>query len=204
MMRVKVITPPAKAVSLSDARDFFGSSGSDAMLEMLLFAAQADIEPPSSTWGRAFGRQTLDMTFSADEWHCGRLELWYPPVVSISQVSYLDASGASQVLASDLYALDGRSVIRPQGISWPEVACRLAAVTVRYLAGDEDYPEPVRVAIIMSVQQLRGMSRDDLLVKKEVVEGVGSTEWDLSEEAARIVRSNVDRLLGRYRVISSL
>lgn len=199
-MRVSVITPPARAVSLADARVFLGSAGTDALLDMLLIAAQAEIEPPENPWGRAFGAQTLEMAFGAEEWRCRQLKLWYPPIVSVSSVHYIDADGVEQELAPAAWLQDGESVVPAIGASWPDVACRAEAARVVYVAGSATIPEPVKLAIVMSAQHLLAFGREDIFVKKEVTEGVGSTEWEMTDAASAIIRQTVDRLLGRYRL----
>lgn len=199
-MRLSVIVPPMPAVSLEDARHFIGADLTDEMLELLLGVAQAQIEPPNGVWGRAFGIQTLEMTFGHDAWACGVLRLWCPPIVSIEHIDYADDDGAWRTLDLSLTALDGDAVVRAPGASWPATASVGVAARVRYIAGAESVPEPVRMAIILGVQQMRAFSRTDLLVKKEVAEGVGSTEWDLSAGASAAVGTAMERLLEPYRV----
>lgn len=61
------------------------------------------------------------------------------PVQSVSQISYFDTAGVSQVLASSVYELDSVSkparVVPAYGQVWPQTRPKVNAVEVTFLAG---------------------------------------------------------------------
>ena len=63
----------------------------------------------------------------------------YPPLSSVTSITYTDTAGDSQTLASTLYTVDttmepGR-IVPAYGQSWPSTRAHINVVTVRYVAG---------------------------------------------------------------------
>lgn len=83
------------------------------------------------------------------------------PLIAVSSITYFDANGVQQTLASDRYQVVGsRSVNRPYVIApepdetWPETeAGRLNAVTVTYRHGYGDGASPETIDIPESILQ---------------------------------------------------
>lgn len=87
------------------------------------------------------------------------LILRYPPLVSVTSITYIDPDGASQTMSSSDYIVDtfsyrGRIALAP-GASWPATQCdRINAVTVTYVAGyaDEDaVPQKLKQGMLMLI-----------------------------------------------------
>ncbi len=205
-MHFAVVTPPAAIVTLAEAKGFLGISGTgdDAVLMMLIEAAQAQIEPPNGFTGRAFGIQVIEATFERCEWaDCG-LRLWYPPFISIVSVTYLDAAGDEQTLPADCYKTSdwgAFTIIAPVSSgSWPTDAT--GTIRVRYqagYAGTDPQLKPAKMAIILGVQETRSLARD-VLLKREVTDGVGATEWHVPDTATSLMKTAAERLLQGYKV----
>ena len=87
----------------------------------------------------------------------GWIELPRAPVISVSEVRYVDMGGTSTVLAPAAYQLDNASAparLAPVfGTAWPAARNQIAAIAVTYQAGYgaswNDVPEAVRHAIMM-------------------------------------------------------
>lgn len=81
-----------------------------------------------------------------------------PPLQSVDQVTYIDTSGATQVLSTDVYGVDtlsepGQLYLKP-GQSWPATSAIPNAVQVQYIAGYDDalyVPAGIKSAIKLLV-----------------------------------------------------
>lgn len=62
-----------------------------------------------------------------------------PPLQSVSSISYVDADGVTQTLATDQYLVDARSepacIVPAYGLVWPVTRVQPNAVTVRFVCG---------------------------------------------------------------------
>lgn len=154
-MRIAVITPPTPIVTAAEARQWtrIDALDDDEMLDGMLAAATQWLDAPRGWLGIALGVQTLEMTFPAGAWRCGRLSLWYPPVITVTGVRYVDEAGIEHTLAADQWQLDGETVRPADGASWPAVAGRERAARVTYEAGHVEVPEPIRIAVMMLAAQ---------------------------------------------------
>lgn len=87
----------------------------------------------------------------------GELELHWQPVQSITSISYLDADGSTQTLATSVYEIGkerGVSYVRLKyGQQWPSTYAHQDVITITYVVGYGDastnVPEAIRQAIIM-------------------------------------------------------
>lgn len=209
-MSIVVITPPAPIMTPDEAKAMVPAlRGDDGTYVILLVATvQAEIEPPDSWIGRAFGVQTLEQYEHGCAWHGGSMiRLRCPPVVAVASVTYTDSDGIAQTLAADAYRAvrDGDATyLMPNRCSdWPALSLTPGALRIRYSAGSAaGSPDllPVKYAVALMVQNLRSMARDDVFLKKEVVEGVGSQEWVVSAAAQQVITGTAERMLSRYRV----
>lgn len=79
------------------------------------------------------------VTIYLDEFPCGPIEIRYPPVQSVTSVTYLDDSGSSTTLSASLYRAD--LTTKPGRITpaldelWPSTATATNAVTVVAVVG---------------------------------------------------------------------
>lgn len=208
-MNVVVITPPAALVAPADVKTRLRIADDDAFLTALIAVAQAQIEPTESWVGRAFGLQTLEMRLDGRNWPTTEtVDLAFPPLVSVSHVKYDDDAGAEQTLAPAEYRVSGIGAVR--GLITPSPAARALsvrlgpeAIRIRYQAGyDATDPrlEPAKQAVVLAVSQLRNLARDDIFLKRETTEGIGTIEWAVSEAATKVIERAITSLLTPYRV----
>jgi uncharacterized phiE125 gp8 family phage protein len=104
------------------------------------------------------------------------------PVQSIASISYVDGEGVAQTVASSVY-----------GQSWPAAQFG-SRVTVSAVVGYTTVPPEIVSAILMRIGKQFAASRPDPLLKKEVVEGIGSKEWD----AAGAWDSSLDKVTADF------
>jgi uncharacterized phiE125 gp8 family phage protein len=165
-----VTAPSAEPVSLAEAKAHLRVShpSDDALIATYLMAARAAAENYTR---RALAVQTFDQTFDYD-YPCShdgrpRLVLLRSPLVSVTSVSYVDTAGATQTLNPSQYLVDAIGIegrIEPAyGVTWPEVRDQMAAVTVRFVAGYAQIPEPVRAAILLTLGHLYE-HREDVVI----------------------------------------
>lgn len=120
----------------------------DTLIGTLLDAAEDEAE--SFTW-RKFITQTWDEYFDG---FTDPLVLAFAPVSSITSISYTDANGTTQTLASTAYELaeeNGLAIARLKyNQVWPTTRAHEDVVTVRYVAGygsATDVPQRILQAI---------------------------------------------------------
>ncbi len=132
-------------LSLIEAKDHLHvtETDQDGLIAGYILAAREFIEGATHL---KLITQTLDYTID-DYWPCiykrwhhrTRVEFPVKPVQSVTSVSYVDSSGATQILAVDQYIFskDGPvAFIEPvYGVIWPTTRCQTAAITVRFVAG---------------------------------------------------------------------
>lgn len=117
--------------AMAEAQCRLNAGDADALLDALIVAARQLAEQKT---GRSFSPQTWELVMDAfpDE-----IALHNGPVMAVTSVKYLDASGVEQTLASDAYRVDAASLpgrIMPSA-SWPATGALPNAVRVRYQAG---------------------------------------------------------------------
>lgn len=178
-MRVVVVTPPEPVVTASEAiaQLRLDITGEDELLDGLIAAATANIDGPDGWLGRAIGMQTLEL--HVPDFCGGLIVLPCMPIVSLTSVTYLDAAGVAQSVATgDAYLVD-RILCTRAGWSAPATAYRADAVRIRYVAGypDQDgkstVPASIRHAILMMVARLyasRGEDHATSLMEDRTVE----------------------------------
>ena len=137
---VTVKTPPAAStypVSVADlkARLRVDHADEDSVIEDCLKAAIAMIDGPDGI-GCAMITQTWTKAFDA---FASEMLLPGAPVVSVSEIRYVDSDGVSQTLAGGSWRLTiGREPVRltpAYGTSWPSTRAVTGAVEVDYLLG---------------------------------------------------------------------
>lgn len=153
-MRVAVVNPPQPVVTLDDAKEHLKVDGDDdnALIESMVAAATAHIDGPDGWLGRALGVQTLEAYLPAPTFD-RILHLPFPPVVEVVQVAARDGVSWS-VVDSAAYEVRGAEVWQAYQHAWPAWACDAEAVRVRYRAGYETLPAPIRVAILLMTADL--------------------------------------------------
>lgn len=165
-MRVVVVDPPQPVIQLEDAKQHLRilHGRDNDLIEGMIDAATAMIDGPDGWLGRCIGIQTLEARF--DDWAGEAIRLPCPPAIEIESVEYRDAAGVFQTLDPAAYRLAEDEIERASRAPWPplaDTATGRGAVRVRYTAGYDHLPPPIRVAILMMVGDLyryRG-TRDD-------------------------------------------
>lgn len=196
MARIAVIEAPAPIMTPERARAGMPALAgvADATLIALIAAATEELDGPAGWLGRAIGRQTLELRRA--DFPLGGIRLPLPPIVSVASV-ICSVDGADIVLPPESYALQGDCVVPVAG--WPAGSY----VRIRYVAGYDGIPSRISVAVQLRVGELAMQFGRDASLKKEVVEGVGSFEYDVGGGAQRSATSRaVEALLGGLRVLT--
>ena len=184
-MRVFVITPP-DPLDLDEVKAHLRVEGDDedTLIQAYAAAAMANIDGPDGWLGRAIGIQILEAR--CDTLTCGDcIRLPFPPVIELVSVSYLDATGVEQMTDLDEFEVMGRDLVA-SGSSWPWMggSTRREAVRIRYRAGYETIPAPIKAAIMLMV--------GDLYRNRETVSAGTMTQVPMS--------TTVENLLAPFRV----
>lgn len=138
MNLVTITEPTAEPVSLSEAKLHLrvDHTDEDTLISGLIAGARGQIEQLS--W-HALMTQTLELVL--DGWPCGdTIELPYPPLQSVTSITYKDSDGVITTWNSDQYVIaadsvPGRVVLAP-GCGWPGTTLWSAeAIRVRFVAG---------------------------------------------------------------------
>jgi uncharacterized phiE125 gp8 family phage protein len=225
-----LITPPTDEVvtaAEAQAQVPLLAAASDQLLEALIAAAVSQIDPAGGGWlGRALRPQTWELRLSGfpSGYYCGSgytrdfkkynaIELPYPPQLLVDSVKYDDGDGVERTLAVDtdyrvLGGGTGKSYIAPvYNGSWPSsVRCDAEAVRVRFTSGYEnetagdELPASIKQAVLLMVKHLYGLGERNLFVSAETVDGVGSRNFVVSENAALVMKTASEGLLAPYRV----
>lgn len=146
--------PAVEPVDVSDAMEFAQyedcDEASTRLMASLLVAARRLVERDATV---ALITQERTATYDRFPQH---IELRIAPIQSIDSITYIDAAGASQALASSAYQSDLSNIppriVPASGQCWPSTQCdRLAAVSVVFTAGygdtAADVPEESKLAI---------------------------------------------------------
>lgn len=144
-------------ISIEDAKRQVGqtSNHEDGLIQSYIDAAG---ETVAQYTGRIWDQATFTDVFDgfSDE-----MTLTRSPLGAVSSVTYLDADGVSQTLATSGYVVDNRmslaKVKRAYGTTWPTTqAGDQQTVTITYTAGytAATLPEPLRMAALMLVSSL--------------------------------------------------
>lgn len=155
MRHPRLITPPAASpVTLVDAKRHCRVEGveDDALIESYLAAAVARLDGWRGLLGRALEPQTWEMHL--DRFPDAEFQIPLGPVVSVVDISYVDATGALQTISPAAYEVDDQVfvgwVVPLADTAWPTTMDVINAVRVRWIAG-EGCPEQVRQAIRQTV-----------------------------------------------------
>lgn len=149
--------PTVEPISLIEAKAHLRvvDNEENTLIESLIVAARRMAEMISR---RALVTRTLEAVF--DRWpRDNMIMLAYPPLQSISSITYIDSAGGSNVMPGADYFADAHSepgrLVLAYGASWPSATLRpAAAITIRYVAGygdPEDVPENYRQAMLLMI-----------------------------------------------------
>lgn len=154
--RVRITTQPAiEPVSRSEAKLHLriDHSAEDDLVDRLITAARQVAEDLAQ---RAFITRTY--TARMDYWPLHQLILPWPPLISVTSITYTDDDGVTATFGASNYIVDahqepGRIVIKAN-VSWPTVTLQeVNGVTVVYTAGygatAADVPLRARQAMLL-------------------------------------------------------
>lgn len=200
-MTLTVAAPPAAVLTPADIAGSHASN--DPTVTALIAAVTSELDAPYGWLGRSIGRQTLRMTLPA--FGCEPIWLSCGPVVAVTSVKYLDASGVEQTLDPTSYRLAESWLVPAHGRSWPATACEQPdAVRIVYEAGYDQVPLAIKRALILLVQNLKKVQGDAAevsgVVSFESVDGVGQVRYQASKESRDYVRSAAKALLSGWRL----
>jgi uncharacterized phiE125 gp8 family phage protein len=139
-MRLELLTAAATdPVTLAEVKTRLRIDGStdDAGVSRLIAAATRHAE---SICRRAFVTQSWALIL--DAFPCGSIgsiALPLPPLQTVDEVSYVDANGTTQILASTEYLVDKSGLIgmvhRAYNKTWPTTRAQPMAVKIKFTAG---------------------------------------------------------------------
>jgi uncharacterized phiE125 gp8 family phage protein len=181
-----VVQPTEEPVSVDEAKLHLRVDGTeeDDYIDGLIRAAQQICEVNAR---RAFVQRTLD--FSMDCWPGRGMELPYPPLVSVTSISYTDGDGNTGTIPSSDYVVytsvePGLIALKP-GRSWPSVSLMPGpSLRVRYVAGfgsAADVPSNYRQAILLTLGSLYE-NRESVVVGTIVTQMPQSAQMLLSAD----------------------
>lgn len=142
-----VIGPSTDPVTLAEAKAHLrvAISDDDGLIAGYILAARHWVEGEIH---RPIVSRMYDYTIDYGWPHrCGKhwIDLPLPPLRSVRSVSYVDASGVTQILATNQYTPMAN---RPRGLivptydaTWPDVRSQVEAITVRFVAGYTDFTD---------------------------------------------------------------
>lgn len=188
-MALTLVTGPAvEPLSVATARLALkiDTTVDDPLIDKWIGAARDYVE---TFTGRKLITQTWDLKLDAFP-SCDVIELPFPPVTSITSVTYVDTAGTSQTWSSanyttDLPAGDQASPARitpAYGVVWPSTRDVINAVTVRFVCGysaPERVPEGLQSALLQLVAH-RYYHREAVVVgtiAQELPFGVQADLW---------------------------
>jgi uncharacterized phiE125 gp8 family phage protein len=208
MRLVLVEEPTVEPLTAAEAkaRLNIGDEVSDEVMNAYITAARQRIDGADGWLGRAINTQTWQGrsdTFPTCDG--GRIYIPLPPLQSV-EISYLDANGDPVVLVegTDYKVVQAQRPYIVPLASWPAVT-GIDGVIVEFVVGygdaGSDVPEPIRTAVALGAGHLCSTSARNLSISEEVVEGVGSTRYVVSENAGQVITDTVQNLLSTYRLM---
>ncbi|WP_432344698.1 hypothetical protein WMC41_15965 [Shinella yambaruensis] len=195
---ITVIIPPQPFVTPADIPG--SHAPDDPAIAAMIAAAVGEIDGPYGWLRRSIGKQTLEISGFWSSWW---VDLPLPPIIRIVSAHYTDTTGTETELDAGYYFKRRETIVFKQGA---QVFRHCIGLRIRYEAGfseaDDTGPIPpqVKQAVIMSVQNMKALAAENLFLRSEEVEGVGTTTYTVSEQAGNIIRNTAERLLRGLKV----
>jgi uncharacterized phiE125 gp8 family phage protein len=155
-MRLELLTAPAtEPVTLAEVKTRLriDDATDDAGVTRLIAAATGYAQ---NITRRAFVTQKWALIL--DAFPCGSISLPLPPLVSVEEISYIDADGVTQVLAPGDYLVDPAGMIGMIHLAyqkqWPTTRAQPMAVRVEFTAGygdADDVPSDLVSALLLLI-----------------------------------------------------
>lgn len=195
---ITVITPPQPFVTPADIPG--SHAADDPVITAMIAAAVGEIDGPYGWLRRSIGKQTLEISGFWQNW-CVDLPL--PPIIRVVSAHFTDTAGVETVIDTASYFKRRESIVFTQGAPFFR---HCTSLRVRYEAGfsEEDgtgpIPPQVKQAVIMAVQNMKALAAENLFLRSEQVEGVGTFTYTVSEQAGNIIRNTAERMLRGLKV----
>ncbi len=138
-MATTLVTAPAKdLVTLVEIKEFLRIKH-DEENSILRDAINAGHQAATELTGKQFVTATYDLTL---DFFPLVIVPDFPPLQSVTSITYVDTDGDTQTVDSADYILDIASsparITPAYGVSWPATRVQVNAVTVRYVCGIDD------------------------------------------------------------------
>lgn len=173
-IRKLVTAPTVEPVSTAEAKTHLRvtSSAEDSYIATLIKAARLHVE--LTVLKRALVTQTWDLVLDAFP-ASSEIEIPYPPLQSITSISYITEAGETLTYAASNYLVDAESepgrIKLKRTSSWPGDTLReISGVRIRFVAGyglAAAVPEWAKQAILLYVGDLYE-NREDTLIAQGV------------------------------------
>lgn len=159
MWDLELVTPPTvEPLTVAEVRErlHIGTTADDVRLGWLITQARIWAE-------RVTNRQLLPATWRVYyPGFCGSLIVPKPPLRSVTAITYVDGTGATQTLTPTSYVVSapggptaGYGVIDPApSVAWPVTQAVRRAVTITFEAGYDLAACPIREALFWYVEYL--------------------------------------------------
>jgi uncharacterized phiE125 gp8 family phage protein len=211
---ILITAPTQDVVTLDEAKAQLRLTDNslDDVVGAIVDACVNQLDPAGGGWlGRALRPQTWE--YRLDCFPSGRIELPYPPLISITSLKYDTTAGVETTLVedTDFRVMDEGGLYR-QAVAplyngyWPIARDDEGSVRIRFQSGydGEADPDPlpaaIKQAIHLAVRNIHALTSRDVFVSSKDVAGVSTTGWFAGETANRIVREAAETLLSTYRV----
>lgn len=140
MLDLELVTAPeAELVTIEELKAHLrvDSADHDEFIIACRDAAVAHLDGFAGILGRGLAEQ--EWCLYLDRFPAGRIRLPLPPLLAVSEITYVDAAGDSQTLTEDddFTVLAGaRAEVTPvYGSTWPSVRCQPRAVAITFTCG---------------------------------------------------------------------
>lgn len=135
-MTTRLISTGTEPVTAAEVKTLTGIDGTDfdARIALLIPAIRQQAEQYTA---RSFAVNTWQIKLDAFP---AEIRLLWPPVVSVSSITYVDTAGVTQTMDAANYSVDTHSepgwILPAYGLDWPDTYDTANAVTVNYTAGE--------------------------------------------------------------------
>lgn len=124
----------------------------DVLIMGMIAAAIGHLDGEEGWLGRSITRQTR--AWRLNSFAPVRLRVPYPPVVSVTSVTYADGGETFATVDPATYEMVGRFLQPKFGQSWPSAGSGAGSVLVTYEAGYTVLPPAMRAALLLMIGDL--------------------------------------------------
>lgn len=168
----------------------------DAVIAILIPAARAAVQSYCNI-------RLVSQTVSV---HCDGfsdfVRLPEAPIKTFGGIVYVDLEGTEQTLDPSVYEVRKEglapSIVLKYGQRWPSIRPG-SRIKITATCGWDTVPADLVSALLLTVSKLMSFARDDMTKRREVVEGVGETQWGGVVDASNAIDETVRSLLEPYR-----